>query len=618
LKAGAFAYSSTAFPMLSGTIVTAAGFVPVGFAHSGTAEFTNAIFWVVALALMLSWVVAVLFTPFIGFYLLPKPKHRATDEEHNIYSSRLYRVLRRVIAACVRARWVTIGVTVAAFAVALVGFGHVQQQFFPNSTRPELLVDIRLAEGSSFAATSSEVTKMEKLLTDDADIENYVAYTGGGTPRFYLALDEQLRNANFAQFVVLTKSLEARNRVRQRIEAVADEDFPVSRVRVSALENGPPVGYPVQFRVTGGDPAKIRDIAYRVRDLMRDNPHLANVNLEWDELSKRVRVRLDPAKAEALGVSKQALSQALNLMLAGQPVTQYREGTELVDVVVRTIPDERLDLARIGDLNVPTSSGGFVPLRQVATVHYELEEPILWRRSRQTTLTVRGDAVGLQAPVVSQEVNAQLAQIRQTLPDGYSIDMGGAIEESGKGQNAINKMMPLMLLIMLTTLMIQLQSFSRVILVFLTAPLGLIGVTGALLLFHQPFGFVAMLGVIALAGIIMRNSVILVDQIEQDIRAGHAPWEAILDATVRRARPILLTAAAAILAMVPLAPDIFWGPMAVAIMGGLAVATLLTLFFLPALYAAWFRVKEPKGESVAVATRDEPGLGGGALADIGM
>jgi multidrug efflux pump len=617
LKAGAFAYSSTAFPMLSGTIVTAAGFVPVGFAHSSTAEFTNAIFWVVALALLLSWIVAVLFTPFIGFYLLPKPKHRVAEEDHNIYDTRIYRLLRRAIAACVRARWVTIGVTVAAFVVALVGFGKVQQQFFPNATRPELLVDIRLAEGSSFAATSVEVSKMEKLLTGDPDVDHYVAYTGGGTPRFYLALDEQLRNANFGQFVVVTKGLEARARVRKRIEAVADEDFPVARVRVSALENGPPVGYAVQFRVTGGDPAAIRDIAYRVRDTMRANPHLANVNLEWDELSKRVRVRMDPAKAEALGVSKQDLSQALNLMMAGQAITQYREGTELIDVIVRTVPEERLDLAHIGDLNVPTASGGFVPLRQVATVYYELEDPILWRRSRQTTLIVRGDPVGFQAPVVSQEVNAQLAQIRRTLPDGYRIDMGGAIEESAKGQTAINKMMPLMLLIMLTTLMIQLQSFSRVFLVFLTAPLGLIGVTAALLLFHQPFGFVAMLGVIALAGIIMRNSVILVDQIEQDIRAGHAPWEAILGATVRRARPILLTASAAILAMIPLVPDIFWGPMAVAIMGGLAVATLLTLFFLPALYAAWFRVKEPKERAAAAMTHAAPGLGG-ALADVGM
>jgi multidrug efflux pump len=470
----------------------------------------------------------------------------------------------------------------------------VQQQFFPSASRPELLVDIRLAEGSSFQATAAEVAKMEALLAGDPDIRHVVAYTGAGTPRFYLPLDQQLQNANFAQFVVMSRDLEARERVKRRIEAHAQGDFPAARLRVSRLENGPPVGYPVQFRVLGGDPAKIRAVAYRLRDIVRANPNVTETLLDWDELEKRVRLDVDLSKARALGVSKQDLASALQMSLSGLAVTQYREGTELIDVMLRLPEAERLDLARIADLNVATSRGTTIPLGQVASVNYELEEPILWRRGRLTTMTVKADIVdGVQAPVVSRQIEPELAELRASLPDGYRIETGGAIEESGKGQASINKMLPLMALIMVATLMLQLQSFSRVFLVLLTAPLGLIGVTGALLLFHLPFGFVAMLGTIALGGIIMRNSVILVDQIDQDVAQGRAPFEAIVEATVRRARPILLTAAAAILGMIPLAPSVFWGPMAVAIMGGLAVATLLTLLFLPALYAAWFRVPGP-------------------------
>jgi multidrug efflux pump len=605
LKAGAFAYRSTAFPMLTGTVVTAAGFVPVGLAQSAVAEYTGSIFRVVALALLVSWLVAVLFTPYLGYYLLPKPKHRvAAGAVQELYDTRIYRLLRRAIATAVGHRWWTLGATAGLLALAIIGFGLVPQQFFPTSDRPELLVDMTLAEGSSFAATSAEVAKMEKLLAADPDVDHFVAYTGGGSPRFYLALDVQLNNSNFAQFVVVTKGIEARKAVKRRLESRLDGDFPATRIRVSALENGPPVGYPVQFRVTGGDAKEIRSIAYRLRDIMRANPGLANVTLEWDELSKRVRVELDPAKAEALGVSKQALSQALDLMLEGQAVTQYREGTELIDVVLRVPPAERLDLSRIGELDVPTASGGVVPLSQVATLHYDLEEPILWRRSRDTALTVEADVLGkLQGPVATAEVEAAIHDLRQSLPDGYRITAGGAAEESGKGQNAINAMMPVMLLIMLTALMLQLQSFSRVALVLLTAPLGIIGVSAALLITGSPFGFVALLGVIALAGIIMRNSVILVDQIDQDIRAGHDAWTAILDATVRRARPILLTAVAAILGMLPLASSVFWGPMAIAIMGGLTAATGLTLFVLPALYAAWFRVRQPVREAAQPAGR---------------
>ena len=611
VKAGAYAYTSTAFPMLTGTIVPAAGFVPVGLAQSAAGEYTNAIFWVVGLSLLLSWVVAVVFTPYLGYKLLPKPKHVVQEgHEHDIYDTRLYRILRRMVEVCVRARWVTIGATAGAFVLSLVGFGFVQQQFFPSASRPELLVDIRLAEGSSFEATSAEVRKMEALLAGDPGVDYWVAYTGGGTPRFYLPLDQQLQNANFAQFVVMTKGLEEREVVMSDLERRLETDFPAARVRVSRLENGPPVGYPVQFRVTGDNPATIRKIAYQVRDRMRAHANMANVHLDWDELSKRVRLEVDTAKARALGISKQDLSNALQLLLNGMPVTQYREGTELIGVVLRTTPDERLDLSRLGELSVRTGRGTAVPLSQVASLKYELEEPVLWRRGRETTMTIKGDVTGgIQAPAVSLQLDAELNALRAELPAGYAIAMGGAIEESAKGQGSINAMLPLMLLIMVATLMLQLQSFSRVFMVLLTAPLGLIGVTASLLLFNLPFGFVAMLGVIALAGIIMRNSVILVDQIEQDVRSGRSRWEGIIEATVRRSRPIALTAAAAILAMIPLAKSAFWGPMAVAIMGGLTGATILTIFFLPALYAAWFRVKAPARAEAEELPRGAAGAG---------
>ncbi|NYZ17371.1 efflux RND transporter permease subunit [Azospirillum sp. RWY-5-1] len=602
MKAGAYAWTSTAFPMLTGTLVTAAGFVPVGLARSAAGEYTNSIFWVVGISLLLSWVVAVIFTPYLGYKLLPTPKHAAAG--HDVYDTRFYRVLRAAVTACVRWRWATILATVGAFAAALVGFGFVQQQFFPSASRPELLVDIRLAEGASFDATATDVARMERILAADDGVEHFTAYTGGGAPRFYLPLDQQLPTANFAQFVVMTKDLTVRERVLAALTARAETDFPAARVRVARLENGPPVGYPVQFRVTGSDPDTLRRAAYALRDRMRADPNLTNVHLDWDELSKRVRLEVDMAKARALGVTRQDLSNALQLLLGGVTVTQHREGTELIDVVVRTPDRERLDLAGLGDLAVRTGRGTMVPLSQVAVLRYELEEPVLWRRARDTTMTVKADVTGgLQAPMVSQRVNAALADLRARLPDGYRIDMGGTIEESAKGQNSINAMLPVMLLIMVTTLMIQLQSFSQLLLVLLTAPLGLIGVTAALLLTGMPFGFVAMLGVIALAGIIMRNSVILVDQIEQDVRAGHSRWTGIIEATVRRTRPIVLTAAAAILAMIPLTHSVFWGPMAVAMMGGLAGATVLTIFFLPALYAAWFRVKAP-------ARRTEPAAGG--------
>jgi len=423
---------------------------------------------------------------------------------------------------------------------------------------------------------------------------NYVVYVGGGTPRFYLPLDMQLPNASFAQFVVLARNNEAREKLHARITNLFDEDFTLLRGRVNRLENGPPVGYPVQFRVSGKDPALVRGIAAEVAAVMRENHHVFNVNLDWNERSKVVKLDVDQDKARVLGISSQRLSGIINSILTGYSVTFYREGDKLIEVLARAEANERLELGSIRDLNIPTPSGRAIPLSQIVTINYDFEEGVVWRRNRLPTITARGDIRGnIQAPVVTAQIDPLLNPIRAKLPEGYQVAVGGAVEESAKGQASVAAVMPVTVLVMVTLLMIQLQSISRTALVLLTAPLGMIGVTLFLLLFRIPFGFVAMLGVIALAGMIMRNSVILVDQIEQDIAAGRAPWDAIIDSTVRRFRPIMLTAATTILAMIPLTRSDFWGPMAVAIMGGLMVATVLTLLFLPALYAAWFRVARP-------------------------
>jgi len=589
-RAASFAYSSTAFPMLTGTLITAAGFVPVGFARSAAGEFTFSIFAVVTIALLVSWVVAVIFTPFIGYKLLPDPK---AGHSHDVYGGGIYRVVRPVIAWCVRHRWIIIAITVACFLAAGAGFRFVQQQFFPSSNRPELMVDLRLPQGASFAATEAEALQLEALLKGDPDIVNFTTYVGAGAPRFYLPLDIQLPADNFAQIVVLTKGDPERERVRARLIQAFQDDFVLLRGRVNRLENGPPVGFPVQFRVSGPDPMQVRELAFKVADIMRANPNTRDVNLDWNELVKAVRLDVDQSKARLLGLSSDDLAAALNSVLSGVLVTQYREGRELIDVVARAEASERLSLSGLKDLNVGGAENGrTVPLTQVAEISYVQEEGIIWRRDRQPVITVRADVVdGIQAPVVSMQVDPQLQQLRSALPPGYRIVMGGAIEESAKGNSSIGAVVPVMVLMMVTLLMIQLQSVSRTLLVLLTAPLGLIGVSAALLAFNVPFGFVALLGAIALAGMIMRNSVILVDQIDQDIAAGSHPWDAVIDATVRRFRPIVLTALAAILAMIPLSRSPFWGPMAFTIMGGLLVATLLTILFLPALYAAWFRVK---------------------------
>ncbi len=594
-RAAGFAYTSTAFPMLTGTLVTAAGFLPVGFAKSAAGEYTFSIFAVVTIALLVSWVVAVVFTPYIGFKILPGHAVHADAHEDAVYQRRFYVLFRRLVTGCVRYRKTVMLLTALLFAAALAGFALVEQQFFPSSNRPEVLVDLALPEGSSMRATQAEVLKLEKVLAKDDDIEHYSVYVGGGAPRFYLPLDIQLPNPAFAQFVVLTRSNDARERVFQRVREALDRDFPMVRGRVNRLENGPPVGYPVQFRVSGTDPEMVKSIAMQAAAVVRGNANVFNVHLDWFERAKVVKLNIDQDKARALNINSSQLAAVLNSILTGYSVTFFREGDKLIEVLARAEAAERMAIGALGDYNIPLSGGRTVPLSQLVTITYELEDGVVWRRNRLPTATVRADLQGhIQAPVVTAQIDPLLNPLRDTLPPGYFINVGGAVEESAKGQTSVAAVMPLMVFVIITLLMIQLQSISRTFLVLLTAPLGLIGATFFLLLFHIPFGFVAMLGVIALSGMIMRNSVILVDQIEQDIAAGKAPWDAIIGSTVRRFRPIMLTAAAAILAMIPLTRSDFWGPMAVAIMGGLLFATVLTLTFLPALYAAWFRVHPEK------------------------
>jgi multidrug efflux pump subunit AcrB len=598
-KAATFAWTSTAFPMLTGTLVTAAGFLPVGFAKSSAGEYAGGIFWVVGLALIASWVVAVLFTPYLGLKLLPDlAKPEAHDNPDAIYDTRIYRALRRVIAFALRWRGTVAAATALMFVGSIAAFGLVQQQFFPTSTRSELFFEMRLPEGTSIGVTDETAKKAERLLAGDPDIATYTTYVGQGAPRFWLGLNPVLPNPNFAQIVIVTKDLAARERVKARLDkAIAEGAVTEARARVDRFTFGPPVGFPVQFRVVGPDPMQVRGIADQVRAVMAENRKIVDPHLNWGEQVKSIRLEVDQDRARALGLTPQDVAQTLQTLLTGFTVTQYREGIERIDVVARAVPAERLALDRLPSLTIATSNGIAVPLSQIARLHYEYEEPILWRRNRDIVLTARADIVdNVQAPDVTNEILPKLNAIKDALPYGYRIETGGAIEESAKANAALVAVFPVMAIAMLSLLMIQVQSFSRLALVFVTAPLGLIGATGALLVSNRPFGFVALLGLIALAGMIMRNTVILVDQIERDIAAGHTRHRAVIDATVRRARPVALTALAAILGMIPLARSIFWGPMAITIMGGLAIATVLTLLVVPALYALWFRVPREETE----------------------
>lgn len=599
LKAASYAWSSTAFPMLTGTLITAAGFLPIATAASSTGEYTRSIFQVVTIALLTSWVAAVLFVPYLGDRLLPDlakrhaARHGNGEHTPDPYATPFYQRVRKVVEWCVRRRKTVIVLTIAAFIGSIVLFRFVPQQFFPASARPELMIDLKLAEGASLANTAEQVKRLEALLKQQDGLDNYVAYIGTGSPRYYLPLDQQLPAASFAQFVVLAKSLKDREALRSWAITTLEQEFPQLRSRVTRLENGPPVGYPVQFRVTGEHIEKVRALAREVAVKVRENPHVVNVHLDWEEPSKAVFLAIDQDRARALGVSTSHLSSFLQSSLTGTTVSQYREDNELIEILLRGTREERSDIGSLGSLALPTDNGQSVALSQVATLEYGFEEGVIWHRNRLPTVTVRADIYDKEQPdSLVKQILPTLQQVREQLPEGYLLEVGGTVEDAQRGQRSVNAGMPLFIVVVLSLLMIQLRSFSRTVMVFLTAPLGLIGVTLFLLVFRQPFGFVAMLGTIALAGMIMRNSVILVDQIEQDITAGLDRWQAIIEATVRRFRPIVLTALAAVLAMIPLSRSVFYGPMAVAIMGGLIVATALTLLFLPALYAAWFRVRK--------------------------
>jgi multidrug efflux pump len=601
MRAAGFAWTSTAFPMLTGTLVTAAGFLPVGIARSTAGEYAGNIFWIVGLALVVSWIVAVFFTPYIGVKLLPD--FTKSHGGHDMYDTRLYRGLRRAVGWAVRFRWVVIVLTLATFGAAIAAFTQVQQQFFPTSSRPELFIEIRMPEGTSIGVTETAAKKAEALIKGDPDLEYYTTYVGEGSPRFFLALNPVLPNESFALIVMMTRGAEARERLKARLEGlVAQNVIPEARLRIDRLNFGPPVGFPVQFRVLGPDSDSVRAVADKVRTAMRANPNTRDVQFDWNEQKKSIRLEVDQDRARSLGLTPQDIAQTLGTLLSGYTVTEYREGIELVPVVARAIPEERLGLGSFEDLTIPTRSGAAVPISQVARVHYEFEEPILWRRNRDVVLTVRSDiAPGVQAPDVTAQIEPAIDEIAATLPPSMRIEVGGAVEESAKANAALFKIFPLMFLAMLTILMVQLHRFSTLFLVLSTAPLGLIGAGFALLAFDAPFGFNALLGLIALAGMIMRNTVILVDQIDADVASGLARWDAIIESTVRRSRPLVLTALAAILAMIPLSRSVFWGPMAITMMGGLLVATILTLLFLPALYAAWFRVRRPQSEDERAA-----------------
>jgi multidrug efflux pump subunit AcrB len=591
-KAAAFSYQATAMPRLTGALVTVAAFMPIGFARSSTGEYAGGIFWIVGTAVLFSWIVSGLFTPYLAVKMLPNfAKHHAGGVHADPYGTPFYRKLRKAIDTALERRWWVIGATAGALVLSIPAMKLVPQQFFPSSTRPELIVELRLKEGASFAAATEQVKKMEGLLAKDEDVKFFTAYTGAGSPRFYLSLNPELPNPGYAQFIVMTKDMEARERLRSRLMAGADAQFPEVWTRISRLELGPPVGYPVQFRVVGADTQKVRAIAREVEKVMASSPKVRDVQLDWNDPVRTMKVELDQDKARALGLAPADVSLVTQTVMNGATLSQLREHEDLIDIVARAVPEERLNLDTLKDINLYTRQGTVVPLSQVARIKYELEEPVLWRRSRDMAITVRADVNdGEQAVSVTQEIRPLLKDIEARLPAGYRIDVGGAVEESDKANKALAAVAPVMIVTILLILMLQLQGFSSMTMVFLTAPLGLVGVVPALLITRAPLGFVAILGIIALSGMIMRNAVILIDQVRSEMEQGLDAWKAVVEAAVHRTRPVALTAAATVLAMIPLTRSVFWGPMAIAIMGGLTVATLLTIFFVPALYAAWFRV----------------------------
>jgi multidrug efflux pump subunit AcrB len=608
VRAATFAYELTAMPMLTGTLITAAGFLPIGLAKSVTGEYTYAIFAVTVIALVLSWIVSVYFVPYLGTIFLKTPAHvqiknqesdqaeAAQEQPHEMFDSLFYNVFRKLVNACVRYRWVTIGTTVLIFALGIFGMGKVQQQFFPDSSRPEILLDIWFPEGTSFAANELTAKRLEARLLKEEGVVTVSTWLGSGVPRFYLPLDQIFPQSNASQLIVVPKDLTLRESIRVKLPALLAQEFPEVRGRVKLLPNGPPVPYPVQFRVVGTDPLVLRERADEVKAIFAQSVNTRGVNDNWNEAIKVLRLEVDQSKARALGVTSQSIAQASRTILSGATVGQFRDGDKLIDIVLRQPLDERNAITEIANAYLPTASGKSIPLTQIAKPVFTWEPGVMWRENRDYAITVQSDIVeGLQGATVTNELMPKLKALEEKWKaqgfSAYRVQVAGAVEESSKGSASIAAGIPIMLFLTFTLLMLQLQSFSRALLVFLTGPLGIAGVAGALILLGRPFGFVALLGVIALMGMIQRNSVILIDQIEQDRAKGIPAWDAVVESAVRRARPIVLTAAAAVLAMIPLSRSVFWGPMAVAIMGGLVVATALTLLALPAMYAAWFRVK---------------------------
>jgi multidrug efflux pump len=594
--AATFAYDVTSMPMLTGTLITAAGFLPIGMAKSTVGEYTFAIFAVTSAALVISWVVSVYFVPFLGAWLL-KTRKTHEGEAHELFDTPFYGRFRKVVNWCVEHRWKTIAATIGIFVLGVAGMGKVQQQFFPDSSRPEILVDLWLPEGTTIQATDQVARRFEKRVAQEAGLASVTEWVGSGVPRFYLPLDQIFPQSNVSQFILLPKGLAEREALRKKLPEILANEFPEVRGRVKLLPNGPPVPYPVQFRVVGPDMEQVRHWADEAKEILRKNPSMLGVNDNWNERVKSLKLEIDQDKARALGVTSQSIAQASRVMLSGNTIGQFRESDRLIDIVLRQPADERNAITDLGNAYVPTSTGRAIPLTQIAQIRFGWEPGVLWREGRKYAATVQGDIVdGVQGATVTAEVWPEMQQLKARMPEGMDIEIAGAVAESSKGQSSIAVGLPITVFIMFTLLMLQLHSFSRSVLAFLTGFLGIAGVSAALLLLNRPFGFVALLGVIALFGMIIRNSVILIDQIEQDRERGVPAWSAIVESAVRRFRPIVLTAAAAVLAMIPLSRSVFWGPMAVAIMGGLIIATVLTLLALPAMYAAAFRVRrEPAG-----------------------
>ncbi|HEV8391665.1 MAG TPA: efflux RND transporter permease subunit [Dongiaceae bacterium] len=600
IKAAAYAWSHTAAPMLSGTLVTIIGFTPVGFARSTAGEYAGNIFWIVGFALIASWVVAVVFTPYLGVKLLPDIKPVAGGHEA-IYATPRYERFRRLVTWAVNHKFLVAGAVIAAFMTAGVGMGLVKQQFFPASDRPEVLVEVQMPEGTGIEATTAATAKVEDWLKQQPEAKIVTTYIGQGAPRFFFSYNPELPDPSFAKLIVLTPDAAARERLKLRLRATAAEGLvPEGRVRITQLVFGPYSHFPVTFRVMGPDPAELREIANEVQAVMRANPNTRQVNQDWGERVPTARFVLDQDRLRSIGLTSADVAQQLQFLLTGVPVTQLREDIRTVEIVARSAGPERLDPARLGDLTLTSQDGRLVPLSQIGRIEVRPEDPVLRRRDRTPTITVQSDIdERLQPPEVSQEINAALKPVIERLPSGYRIEMGGNIEDAGKANSALAPVFPVMIALTLLVLVIQVRSLSAMMMVFLTAPLGLVGTVPILLLFHQPFGFNAILGLIGLSGILMRNTLILIGQIQTNREEGLDPYRAVIEATVQRARPVVLTALAAVLAFIPLTQSVFWGSMAYTLIGGTAVGTILILLFLPALYAIWFRIRPEAPAEIA-------------------